>query len=118
MSFFPSDEILDFKLDAFGQRYNQCRKALRIESISVYRDPKTGQPYATKEAFKIIRERFMDENNNIKKMAMGDLFDSLVGTGFHGKRKRLPISNRSSMSHLPRFANFGRTPVVDIESSE
>ncbi|KAB5521554.1 hypothetical protein DKX38_025873 [Salix brachista] len=83
-----------------------------------YRDPKTGQPYATKEAFKIIRERFMDENNNIKKMAMGDLFDSLVGTGFHGKRKRLPISNRRSMSHLPRFANFGRTPVVDIESSE
>lgn len=83
-----------------------------------YRDPKTGQPYATKEAFKIIRERFMDENNNIKKMAMGDLFDSLVGTGFHGKRKRLPISNTRSMSHLPRFANFGRTPVVDIESSE
>ncbi|KAJ6776383.1 YL-1 PROTEIN TRANSCRIPTION FACTOR-LIKE 1 [Salix koriyanagi] len=104
-------------------KYNQCRKALRIESISVYKEwgiviQKTGQPYATKEAFKIIRERFMDENNNIKKMAMGDLFDSLVGTGFHGKRKRLPISNRRSMSHLPRFANFGRTPVVDIESSE
>ncbi|KAJ6928301.1 hypothetical protein NC652_012400 [Populus alba x Populus x berolinensis] len=83
-----------------------------------YRDPKTGLPYATKEAFKIIRERFMDENNNIKKMAMGDLFDSLVGTGFHGKRKRLPTSNRRKMSHLSRFANFGMTSIVDIESSE
>lgn len=83
-----------------------------------YRDPKTGLPYATKEAYKIIRERFMDENNNIKKMAMGDLFDSLVGTGFHGKRKRLPTSNRRKMSHFSRFANFGMTSIVDIESSE
>lgn len=83
-----------------------------------YRDPKTGLPYATREAFKIIRERFMDENNNIKKMAMGDLFDSLVGTGFHGKRKRLPTSNRRKMSHFSRFANFGMTSIVDIESSE
>ncbi|CAK7327484.1 unnamed protein product [Dovyalis caffra] len=83
-----------------------------------YRDPKTGLPYATKEAFKIIRERFEDENDNIKKMAMGDLFDSLVGTGFHGKRKRFPIPNRRKTSHFPHFANFGRIPIVDIESSE
>jgi len=51
-------------------------------------------------------------------MAMGDLFDSLVGTGFHGKRKRLPTSNRRKMSHFSRFANFGMTSIVDIESSE
>jgi hypothetical protein len=66
----------------------------------------------------LLVSSFMDENNNIKKMAMGDLFDSLVGTGFHGKRKRLPTSNRRKMSHFSRFANFGMTSIVDIESSE
>ncbi|KAL3685142.1 hypothetical protein R1sor_003164 [Riccia sorocarpa] len=32
-----------------------------------YRDPKTGQPYATKEAFKLIRERFTKGDNTGRK---------------------------------------------------
>ncbi|KAL3685149.1 hypothetical protein R1sor_003171 [Riccia sorocarpa] len=32
-----------------------------------YRDPKTGQPYATKEAFKLIRERFTKGENTGRK---------------------------------------------------
>ncbi|KAJ0078532.1 hypothetical protein Patl1_24306 [Pistacia atlantica] len=43
-----------------------------------YRDPKTGLPCATKVAFKIIRERFVDENIGVpKEMDMGTFFDSL-----------------------------------------
>nr|GEX73005.1 hypothetical protein [Tanacetum cinerariifolium] len=42
----------------------------------LYRDPKTGLPYATKEAFKIIRERHSSNNSGIKeKNSMGVLYD-------------------------------------------
>nr|GFA38699.1 SWR1 complex subunit 2 [Tanacetum cinerariifolium] len=40
-----------------------------------YRDPKTGLPYATKEAFKIIRERHSSNNSIKEKNSMGVLYD-------------------------------------------
>jgi vacuolar protein sorting-associated protein 72 len=72
-----------------------------------YRDPKTGLPYATRDAFKAIRERFMDEHDGLrKKMEMGDLFDTLVAKGFATKQKRtkIPKSNKSfSLRSSARF---------------
>ncbi|KAK4256411.1 hypothetical protein QN277_009281 [Acacia crassicarpa] len=48
-----------------------------------YRDPKTGLPYATLEAFKIIRQRTLNENTVTRKeMDMGCLHDAISGTGF------------------------------------
>ncbi|KAJ9185500.1 hypothetical protein P3X46_005130 [Hevea brasiliensis] len=83
-----------------------------------YRDPETGLPYATKEAFKIIRQRLEDENNIKKEMDMGALFDSLNGKGFLGRRKRSPISNRGKMSNFSYLAQFGRISTIEIDSSE
>ncbi|KDP21804.1 hypothetical protein JCGZ_00591 [Jatropha curcas] len=83
-----------------------------------YRDPKTGLPYATKEAFKIIRERFEEENNMKKEMDMGALFDSLNGKGFLGRKKRSPISNRKKMSNFFYLSQFGRIPTIEIDSSD
>ncbi|XP_010516899.1 PREDICTED: SWR1 complex subunit 2 isoform X1 [Camelina sativa] len=75
-----------------------------------YRDPKTGLPYATKDAFKAIRERFMDEHDGLrKKMEMGDLFDTLVAKGFTRKQKRtkIPRLNKSfTLRNSARFLRF------------
>ncbi|KAK2658425.1 hypothetical protein Ddye_004958 [Dipteronia dyeriana] len=84
-----------------------------------YRDPKTGLPYATKEAFKIIRERFVDQNSGVQKeMDMGVLFDSLSGSGFRDRRKRSEISNRSKMSPNGYLARFRTIPAFEIEDSD
>ncbi|XP_041018106.1 SWR1 complex subunit 2 isoform X1 [Juglans microcarpa x Juglans regia] len=82
-----------------------------------YRDPKTGLPYATKEAFKIIRERFADESNGVPKdMDMGDLFDSLSAKGFSAKRKRSITSNKSEGSYFRYLARFRRIPALESDS--
>ncbi|XVF23143.1 hypothetical protein REPUB_Repub13aG0012400 [Reevesia pubescens] len=84
-----------------------------------YRDPKTGLPYATKEAFKIIRERFQDEHKSAQKeMDMGVLFDSLSGKGLMPRRKRSIISNRSPTSRFQYLGHFHRTPPSDDEVSD
>jgi vacuolar protein sorting-associated protein 72 len=83
-----------------------------------YRDPKTGLPYATKEAFKTIRERYWDESGCVRKrMDMGKLFDSLSGTDFGDKQKRtLHTSNkRTDLRSLSRFC---RIPALDTELSD
>ncbi|KAF2306556.1 hypothetical protein GH714_019416 [Hevea brasiliensis] len=69
-----------------------------------YRDPETGLPYATKEAFKIIRQRLEDENN-IKGMDMGALFDSLKGKDSWVKEE-IPISNRGKCRISPTWLNL------------
>ncbi|KAG2699154.1 hypothetical protein I3760_07G179500 [Carya illinoinensis] len=82
-----------------------------------YRDPKTGLPYATKEAFKIIRERFADESSGVPKdMNMGDLFDSLSAKGFSAKRKRSVTSNKSEVSYFRYLARFRRIPALESDS--
>ncbi|KAL4183001.1 hypothetical protein AMTRI_Chr11g153030 [Amborella trichopoda] len=62
-----------------------------------YRDPKTGLLYATKEAFKIIRERFYKEVSEREKERpdMGSLFALISGEGFSMKRKRSCMENRN-----------------------
>ncbi|KAH7571421.1 hypothetical protein JRO89_XS04G0047700 [Xanthoceras sorbifolium] len=84
-----------------------------------YRDPRTGLPYATKEAFKILQERFVDQNSGIQKeMDMGVLFESLAGYGFTDRRRRSEISTKSKMSHDRYLARFRTIPALEIEDSD
>ncbi|KAM1018676.1 hypothetical protein ACFX2C_040274 [Malus domestica] len=85
-----------------------------------YRDPKTGLPYATKEAFNIIRQRFLQESGRVRKeMDMGDLYGSLSGKGFSARGKRSVASNNIDASSYSRyFARFRRIPALESESSD
>ncbi|XP_042051889.1 SWR1 complex subunit 2 isoform X1 [Salvia splendens] len=86
---------------------------------AIYRDPKTGLPYATKEAFKIIRERFAQESSCKKKdSTMGILSDATYEPGFTQKRKRSVIPQDSETSYFRQFARFRRIPAVEIEDSD
>ncbi|WOL15658.1 SWR1 complex subunit 2 [Canna indica] len=83
-----------------------------------YRDPKTGLPYATVEAFKIIRERFLKQESDKKKqmkLDMGDLFDTISGEGFLSKRRRTEdgMVKRAS-SDLRLGARFRRIPALEM----
>ncbi|KAG5057898.1 hypothetical protein GLYMA_05G136000v4 [Glycine max] len=81
-----------------------------------YRDPKTGQPYATKEAFKIIRERFLNESTNSRKdMSMGGLYDSVSGCGFSIKRKRSIMPDKNVNPDGRSLARFRRIPDFEDE---
>ncbi|XP_059651612.1 SWR1 complex subunit 2 [Cornus florida] len=84
-----------------------------------YRDPKTGLPYATKEAFRIIRERFLDENNRIReKNSTGTLSDLISGEGFAAKRKRTVIPNSRETSYFRSSARFRKIPDPESQDSE
>ncbi|KAL5568085.1 hypothetical protein UlMin_024660 [Ulmus minor] len=84
-----------------------------------YREPKTGLPYATKEAFKILRERFSNESNGVRKeMDMGSLFDSLSGKGFMPRQRRSVKLHKSEMSHSRYFAPYRRIPAIESEDSD
>ncbi|XP_057752828.1 SWR1 complex subunit 2 [Arachis stenosperma] len=84
-----------------------------------YRDPKTGLPYATKEAFKEIRQRFAEENaNNRKQMAMGILYDSVSGCGFSLKQKRSMVPDKSVHTNFRPYARFRRMPASEDEDSD
>ncbi|KAJ0967954.1 hypothetical protein J5N97_024871 [Dioscorea zingiberensis] len=81
-----------------------------------YRDPKTGLPYATKEAFKIIRERFLKEESDKKmriNLDMGDLVDSISEQGFTSKRRRSEKGKTSHLSDLRLGARFRRIPALE-----
>ncbi|KAL8241523.1 hypothetical protein R6Q59_014877 [Mikania micrantha] len=81
-----------------------------------YLDPKTGSPYATKEAFKIIREKHLNDISGIKeKQSMGMLYDLTCGEGFTKKKRRSINPNRKenfNPSFLPHFHQ------IQISSSE
>ncbi|KAK7359547.1 hypothetical protein VNO77_01508 [Canavalia gladiata] len=84
-----------------------------------YRDPKTGLPYATKEAFKVIRERFLNEGAYTRKdMSVGGLYDSVSGCGFSIKQKRSKMSNRNMHANDRSFARFRRIPTSEDEDSD
>nr|GMD01947.1 SWR1 complex subunit 2 [Ipomoea batatas] len=86
-----------------------------------YRDPKTGLPYATKEAFKIIRERYSIEKNSLveKKGIIDVLSNTISGSGFSRRRKRSkPPHNSREMSDSRVFARFRRIPIYEIQDSE
>ncbi|KAH9295501.1 hypothetical protein KI387_039089, partial [Taxus chinensis] len=78
-----------------------------------YRDPKTGLPYATKEAFKIIRERFSEANKRLsgdRILEKGQVALSIVGQGFTRKGKR---------SNSGRFRSSQRNrAVMELQSAE
>ncbi|KAI9101479.1 hypothetical protein K1719_023961 [Acacia pycnantha] len=83
-----------------------------------YRDPQTGLPYATLEAFKIIRQRTLNENTGTRKeMDMGCLHDAISGKGFLGKQKRSVIPNKSGDS-FHHSAYFRRFLVPEDEESD
>lgn len=79
-----------------------------------YRDPKTGLPYATKEAFQVIRERYAAENIRTgNKMASGDLYGFISGQGFLGKRKRSSIPHQNETAFAQASRRFRRIPAAD-----
>ncbi|XP_076885932.1 SWR1 complex subunit 2-like [Bidens hawaiensis] len=81
-----------------------------------YRDPKTGLPYATKEAFKIIREKYSNDISGVKEeKSMGMLYDLARAEGFTKKKKRSINPNRKQNSY-PRFSP--RLRQISISSSE
>lgn len=84
-----------------------------------YRDPKTGLPYATKEAFKIIRERFAEERSRAREEKhMDELSQAISGLGFTSKRKR-SIPNNRKTSYTPRvFDRFRKFPADDSMSED
>ncbi|XP_074282603.1 SWR1 complex subunit 2 [Silene latifolia] len=84
-----------------------------------YRDPMTGLPYATKEAFQILRERYVAENSYSQgKVASGDVYDAIAGQGFVGRKKRslIPHQNENEVSRDSR--RFCRIPVAEILDSD
>ncbi|KAK2437798.1 hypothetical protein P8452_33640 [Trifolium repens] len=84
-----------------------------------YRDPKTGLPYATKEAFKIIRQRIADESANSRKETyMGGLYDSVSGYGFPTKQKRSKMRDKNIHPHDRSLARFRRIPTFEDEDSD
>lgn len=84
-----------------------------------YRDPKTGLPYATKEAFKIIREQHMKESSGIKeKKSMGILYEVTCGEGFTKKKKRSFNPNSKENSYHRVLARFRQIPAFEHEDSE
>nr|DAD48467.1 TPA_asm: hypothetical protein HUJ06_018404 [Nelumbo nucifera] len=81
-----------------------------------YHDPKTGLPYATKEAFKVIRERYSTENSSLKgEKDAGILYDSISGQGFLSRQKRSVIRKTAETSYLRYWARFRRIPALEIE---
>ncbi|KAK3020289.1 hypothetical protein RJ639_045838 [Escallonia herrerae] len=79
-----------------------------------YRDPKTGLPYAMKEAFQIICKRFSDESSSGRqKESMGVLYDLISGQGFSERRKRSMIPDSRETSYL-RFSRFRSIPALEI----
>lgn len=83
-----------------------------------YRDPKTGFPYATKEAFRILRDRFSDEKSRDGKETDLGLLGSICGRGFSVTRKRSEISNRSENSYFRYLARFRQIPALESQVSE
>ncbi|KAF8647444.1 hypothetical protein HU200_065354 [Digitaria exilis] len=86
-----------------------------------YRDPKTGLPYATMEAFKIIRESFLKEEADRKRpniSNMGELFESIAGEHSMPKKRRVEVRPPSISVGLRRGGRFGRIPAVDMVDEE
>ncbi|KAH7663520.1 Vps72/YL1 family protein [Dioscorea alata] len=81
-----------------------------------YRDPKTGLPYASIEAFKIIRERFLKEESDKKKrvnLHTGGVIDSISEQGFATKRKRSENGKTAHESDFRLGARFRRIPALE-----
>lgn len=79
-----------------------------------YRDPKSGLPYATKEAFQVIRQQLSDKTRGIsERRPLGLLTDTIPG-----KRKRTATTKSRTASDFRPHARFLRFPPVEEEESE
>lgn len=79
-----------------------------------YRDPKSGLPYATKEAFKVIRQQLSDKTGGIsEERPMGLRTDTIPG-----KKKRTATKKSRAASEFRPYARFLRFPPVEEEESE
>lgn len=79
-----------------------------------YRDPKTGLPYATKEAFKIIRERLSEQTIIARENNKGPLTEAISGQGFSLTQKR-SVREASDFRFSARFLKF---PDLETQDSE
>ncbi|KAM7494437.1 hypothetical protein LguiB_029046 [Lonicera macranthoides] len=86
-----------------------------------YRDPKTGLAYATKEAFRIIREQIGEDSERRKELSNYFLFYAcFCRQGFCRRRKRSVVPKSSSREtydfrFLPRFRTI---PAIDNLDSD
>lgn len=82
-----------------------------------YRDPKTGLPYATMEAFKIIRESFLKEEADRKRpnmSNMGELFESITGGHLMPKKRRVEIRSPNMLGGSRHGGRTWRIPAFDM----
>ncbi|KAI5659973.1 hypothetical protein M9H77_28766 [Catharanthus roseus] len=83
-----------------------------------YRDPVTGLPYATKEAFKVIRQELSEKASGIsEKRSLGPLADAIPGQGFSTRQKRTTTEGRKASNFRP-FARYLQFPPIEMEESE
>ncbi|KAL9242232.1 hypothetical protein vseg_016252 [Gypsophila vaccaria] len=118
-SFIEFDNGMSFESELKTKVASYPRRALcAVTGLTArYRDPLTGLPYATKEAFQILRERHAAENSNSKaNTASGELCDSITGQGFVGKRKRSFVACQNEMSRDSR--RFCRIPIAQNLDSD
>ncbi|KAK4371355.1 hypothetical protein RND71_010830 [Anisodus tanguticus] len=101
-----------------GLPFNPQKAVCAVTGLPArYRDPKTGLPYATKEAFKIIRQRFADESSRAREEKhMDELSQAISGQGFTSRRKRSIIRNSRQMPYSRVFARFRKFPADDTIS--
>ncbi|WVZ95596.1 hypothetical protein U9M48_041336 [Paspalum notatum var. saurae] len=85
-----------------------------------YRDPKTGLPYATMEAFKIIRESYLKEADRKRPNMsnMGELFESLSGECLTPKKRRIEVRSPTISAGLRHGGRFRRIPALDMEDED
>ncbi|CAD6246300.1 unnamed protein product [Miscanthus lutarioriparius] len=82
-----------------------------------YRDPKTGLPYATMEAFKKIQESFLKEEADRKRpnmSNMGELFESITGEHLMPKKRRAEIRSPNISGGSRHGGRFWRIPALDM----
>ncbi|KAM0907477.1 hypothetical protein ACQ4PT_016099 [Festuca glaucescens] len=82
-----------------------------------YRDPKTGLPYATMAAFKIIRESFLKEEPDKKRpniSSMGELFESVTSEHSTPKKRRIEAARSPISGDVRHGARFRRIPALDM----
>ncbi|TVU43860.1 hypothetical protein EJB05_10360 [Eragrostis curvula] len=81
-----------------------------------YRDPKTGLPYATMEAFKIIRESFLKEAADKRRpnmLKMGELFESITGEYSMPKKRRIDVRSPNVSAGRRHGGRFRQIPALD-----
>ncbi|KAK3120785.1 hypothetical protein QOZ80_8BG0641770 [Eleusine coracana subsp. coracana] len=86
-----------------------------------YRDPKTGLPYATMEAFKVIRESFLKEEADKRRpnMAnMGELFESITGEYLMPKKRRIDVRSLNISAGRRHGGRFRQIPALDTTDED